>query len=283
MALEMKIEKRGVVPLLLPHPASRGNLRIQWLGQAGFLIDSGYGRIIIDPYLSDSLAIKYEGGTFPHKRMMPAPVDPSAIGSLKLYLSTHHHSDHMDETTINRVVPNNDDCFFVVPSASAKSQKLAAVPKDRIVPADAFASVRVGEFMIYPIPSAHEKLTIDDAGHHVYLGYVISIGGITIYHSGDCIPYAGLVDNLSAFHIDIALLPVNGRDNVREKAGILGNFSLEEAMQLAVTAGFSFTIGHHFGMFDFNTIDVVEAERAVQNRARTHFTLAEMGNVYEFC
>ncbi|HWP68417.1 MAG TPA: hypothetical protein VN437_03870, partial [Rectinemataceae bacterium] len=41
-------------------------LRLRWLGQAGFLMETGGIRILVDPYLSDSLAEKYRGKQYPH-------------------------------------------------------------------------------------------------------------------------------------------------------------------------------------------------------------------------
>jgi len=58
--------------------ADRG-AAVWWLGQAGFLIAQGGLRIVIDAYLSDSLAEKYRGKAFPHNRMMPPPVAPDAL------------------------------------------------------------------------------------------------------------------------------------------------------------------------------------------------------------
>lgn len=306
MAISLKIlERRGVALDPLPQGAPAGaqtgthaiahimqpwvRARIQWLGQAGFLIDTPSTRLIIDPYLSNSLGVKYAGARFPHTRMMPVPVDPRDIRSLRVYLATHHHGDHLDPDTVTAVVMHNPDCAFIVPAASRTNAKLVAVPSGRIIGADAFVPLKLGPVEIYPIPSAHEELTIDGAGHHIFLGYVISIDGLTIYHSGDCAPYEGLVDNLSEFKIDVALLPVNGRDKARRDAGILGNFSLEEAVELARGAGFAHTIGHHFGMFDFNTIDVAEAERwlagekAQDNTLEkaSDFQLALMDRTYE--
>lgn len=54
-------------------------LRLRWLGQAGFLIETREVRILIDPYLSDSLAEKYRGKPYPHRRMVPAPAAPEAL------------------------------------------------------------------------------------------------------------------------------------------------------------------------------------------------------------
>lgn len=281
MAISLKAVKREAVIRETLAPESSVRLRVQWLGQAGFLIDAPGVRIIIDPYLSNSLGVKYRGARFPHLRMMPVPVDPREISSLRVYLATHHHGDHLDADTVEAIAPHNPDCVFVVPAASRESAKLSAVSPDRILGADAFTPLKLGPVEIFPIPSAHEELTLDGAGHHVFLGYVISVDGLTIYHSGDCAPYPDLVRNLSPFRVDLALLPVNGRDAPRREAGILGNFSLEEAMELAREAGFARTIGHHFGMFEFNTIDVPEAERWLACEKVKDFQLAWMDRAYE--
>lgn len=280
--LRIRVVDREQVALEPVPSDSEIQLRIQWLGQAGFLIDSKQARIIIDPYLSDSLAIKYKGTRYEHIRMMPVLVNPADIGSISVFLSSHHHTDHLDEDTLYPIASTNKSCLFVVPAASRDSPKLKNVARERIIAADAFAPINIRDIAIFPIPSAHEELTIDDSGHHVYLGYIITIGNITLYHSGDCAPYPGLLRNLADFSVDIALLPVNGRDEIRKAAGILGNFTLDEALQLSKDAGFGFSIGHHFGMFEFNTINVGLAEKTIQRKGVGNFILAETGTIYEF-
>ena len=44
--------------LAAPRPARP---TLHWLGQAGFVVDAGPFRLVIDPYLSDALAEKYAG------------------------------------------------------------------------------------------------------------------------------------------------------------------------------------------------------------------------------
>ncbi|MHB9037412.1 MAG: MBL fold metallo-hydrolase, partial [Armatimonadota bacterium] len=91
------------------------------------------------------------------------------------------------------------------------------------------------------------------------------MGSLTLYHSGDCVPYNGLPDHLREKRIDVALLPVNGRDSYRKNRGVPGNFSLAEAVQLCEDAHIPVLIAHHFGMFDFNTIDVNEARKKISS------------------
>jgi L-ascorbate metabolism protein UlaG (beta-lactamase superfamily) len=253
-----------------------------WLGQAGFLLESASVRILIDPYLSDSLAIKYRGTARPHIRMRPAPIAPADLADIDIVLASHGHGDHLDPMTIGPLASANPGCVFVVPASCAAKALERGVPRERLVEANAFAPLQVAGIAIHPIPSAHEELSLDDHGRLAALGFVIELGALAIYHPGDCAPYPGLADNLSRFAVDLALLPVNGRDAERAAAGILGNFSLDEAVALAEDRGFGAAIGHHFGMFDFNTIDEAAARRRLDSRSGAPpFLLAEEGLRYE--
>lgn len=257
-------------------------LRLRWLGQAGFLIETKTKRILVDPYLSDSLAEKYRGKRYPHSRMIPVPADPEILGDIDLYLATHSHTDHLDPGTAGPIARLYPRCRFVVPAAGAAIARERGIPTSRLSKADAFAPLDVEGIGIYPIPSAHEELSIDGAGHHRFLGYILSVGGMTLYHSGDCAPYPGLEENLAPFGIDIGLLPVNGRDSLRREANIPGNFTLEEAVGLARSSKFRWMIGHHFGMFDFNTIDPEAARAWIENRHLSGICIAAMDTVYDF-
>ena len=64
--------------------------------------------------------------------------------------------------------------------------------------------------------------------------------------------------NLRDLKPDIALLPVNGRDQYRRSHNVPGNFHFEEALQLCLDCDIPYLIPHHYGMFDFNTIDPLE-------------------------
>ena len=72
----------------------------------------------------------------------------------------------------------------------------------------------------------------------------------TIYHSGDTIPNEGLVETLKRWKIDIAILPINGRDPGR---GVAGNFTGQEAAELGNAIDAGLVIPCHYEMFEFNT------------------------------
>lgn len=235
-----------------------------WLGQAGFLLRLGRTRVAIDPYLSDSLAKKYRGARFPHVRMMPPPIRPEEVAPLEFVFCTHAHTDHMDPETLVPLAQANPGCRFVVPRATEATARSRGIPSQRLIAVDAGEEGSLaGEIRWHAIASAHETLAADAAGCQSYLGYILEWNGFRIYHSGDCVPYPGLGDTLRRHAVDLAILPVNGRDAERSAAGILGNFAFEEAVELCREAAIPALIPCHFGMFEFNTVDESWLDRQI--------------------
>ncbi|MBM2766305.1 MBL fold metallo-hydrolase [Burkholderia anthina] len=229
---------------------------LYWLGQAGFVIEGAGLRLLIDPYLSDSLARKYRNTRYPHERMMAAPITPDDLEHVDLVLCTHRHTDHMDPDTLQPLARRFPALRFVVPTATLdEAVRRCGVETSRLIAVDAGQCVEpLSGVRILPIASAHETLDVDAQGRHPWLGYVIEIAGVRLYHSGDCVPYTGLSDSVAAQRPHVALLPVNGRDDERSSNGVPGNFTLDEAVSLARDAGVRVMIAHHHGLFDFNTI-----------------------------
>lgn len=215
---------------------------------------------MIDPYLSDSLADKYKNHKFPHTRMMPVPINPQDVRLLDYVLCSHRHSDHMDPGTLPVLAKNNPDCGFIVPRAEIQTAQARGVPHDQLITVNAGDnfSLRPEKIHLEIIASAHETIETDDNGDHRYLGFVINFGDLIIYHSGDGVPYEGLAELLTQHKPDIALLPVNGRDEFRRSNGVPGNFTFDESIELCLSAGIPIMVAHHFGMFDFNTISQQE-------------------------
>jgi L-ascorbate metabolism protein UlaG (beta-lactamase superfamily) len=59
-------------------------------------------------------------------------------------------------------------------------------------------------------------------------------------------------DTLRDLAIDVALLPINGRDARREAQGILGNLSEREAAWLAQAIGVEVVVPMHYDLFARN-------------------------------
>ena len=230
---------------------------VAWLGQAGFALRYDDLRIFLDPYLSDYLEKKYRGTNQPHERLMAAPIQLQEAERLDWVICTHQHSDHMDPETLPILASKSPACRFIIPRASQEHLLNLGVPNEQIVGINAPEEILLSSTCsVEAIPSAHETLEKNERGEYRYLGYIIRLGSMTLYHSGDTILYPGLADRVKTDQIDMALLPINGRGK-----GVPGNFTFDEAVHLCQTADIPYLIPHHFGMFAFNTVDpkIIEA------------------------
>lgn len=267
-----------------PSEASRNEARLYWLGQAGFLIDFFNTRIVIDPYLSNSLNRKYQGTRFPHERMMEPPIAPEAITGVDWVVSTHGHTDHMDPETLRPLFEANPEARYLVPTAELPRAKKRSGRGERIIDVDADDEVALSdEVAATALPAAHEEEELDETGRHRFLGYIFRGRDVSIYHSGDTVPFDGLRRRLERQSPQLSLLPVNGRDELRRSHGVPGNMTLQEAVELLTNGLVGSVIGHHYGLFDFNTLDVDDAEvylstLVVELRNRVH--LAGLGWEY---
>jgi L-ascorbate metabolism protein UlaG (beta-lactamase superfamily) len=255
-------EHEGGVGRLADAPAA-GTVEIAWLGQAGFALRYGDLFLLIDPYLSDRLAEKYRRSPLPHTRLMPPPIQATELRGVDWVLATHRHGDHMDPGTLPVVAAHNPRCRFVVPRAELDTALAMGLGRERIEPLDAEESLPLGPACsLVATASAHETLQTNALGQHHFLGYLLRLGPLVLYHSGDCVPYPGLVQRLRAGRVDLALLPVNGRGY-----GVPGNMTADEARGLCHAAGVAWMVPHHFGMFAFNTIEPSALERLSRRSA----------------
>ena len=128
--------------------------------------------------------------------------------------------------------------------------------------------------------AAHEDIETDADGHHRFLGLAITLGGATILHTGDTVPFAGQADEVRALAPDVILAPVNGRDAKRRDAGVPGNMTATEALDLAEAAGVADVVAHHFGMFAFNTVARADIVAIARSRRSPYLHLAGTGRLY---
>jgi L-ascorbate metabolism protein UlaG (beta-lactamase superfamily) len=272
-----RLSADGSVTVDLLRSATRPSAEfLIWLGAAGFALAANGRLVLIDPYLSDSLAAKYRGRLFPHIRLFPTPIAPREIVGVEAVLHTHGHTDHLDPWTIADLVSNGAKAF-VVPKACQALAVERGVPAGLLIEAVDGSRLEVAALSITAIPAAHEELLTDADGNHSCLGYVIDTGLTRIYHSGDCVPYPGLAERLRELSIDIALLPINGRDQYRSQNGVPGNFTVAEAVELCRSAGIPELLCHHFGLFDFNTVPPAVALRELVAVDDVGWTLPAVG------
>ncbi|MDL1912076.1 MBL fold metallo-hydrolase [Chloroflexi bacterium CFX6] len=243
-------------------------LHLWWLGQSGYLIQWQGRHLLLDPYLSDSLTKKYAGTHKPHVRMTERLIAPERLDFVDAVASSHNHTDHLDGETLIPLLKANPNLTVIVSRANVDfaAERLQIMP-ERLTPIRTDDEpIELDPFTFHAIPSAHETLEQDENGDHRFIGLVIQVGKWTIYHSGDCVLYDGLIERLKKWRIDLALLPINGRDPAR---GVAGNFTSEEAAQLGKEINAGLVVPCHYEMFEFNTVSpegfVKAAEKIGQN------------------
>ena len=235
------------------HNASPDKLHLWWLGQSGYLIKWQDSHLLVDPYLSDSLTLKYAGTQKPHVRMTERVISPDQLDFVDVVTSSHNHTDHLDAATLIPLLDKNPDLTMIVSRANLNfAAERLMVPVERLTPIRTDSDpVSVGPFTFHAIPSAHEILETDENGDHKFIGYIITVAGRSIYHSGDARLYEGLVERLKAWKLDLAILPINGHDPAR---GVAGNFCAGEAVLLGKAIHAGLIIPCHYEMFEFNTV-----------------------------
>lgn len=243
-------------------------LRVWWLGQSGFLVRWDEQRLLLDPYLSDTLTRKYSATDKPHVRMTARVIAPEMLTGISVVTSSHNHTDHLDAETLIPLMRVNPLVRLIIPEANRAfvAERLKISPFDAIGLDDG-TSVMINGVEFHGVAAAHNEVDRDAAGHCKYLGYIIRCGLWTIYHSGDTLRYPGMAEKLRDLGpIDVALLPINGNKPERRVAG---NLDGREAAQLAHDIGARRVVPCHYEMFEFNTADprelfVPECERLGQ-------------------
>ena len=220
------------------------------LGQVGVAIKGPGGVIYVDPYLTDSDGA---GGSLP--RTFPPPLSPTEVTNAAVVLLTHVHIDHTDPDTVLPLSGASPEARFVASFTSSDALVEAGLDEDRIFVPEVGEPVEVAGARVTALPSSHTELEHDPERGYPYLGYVIEWNGVAVYHAGDTVVYDGLIETLSAWDIDIAFVPINGRDYFRTERGIVGNADLRETAELTETLDIGLIVPTHYDLIEGNTVD----------------------------
>lgn len=221
-----------------------GRVAIWWLGQHGFVLKLGKDVLYVDAFLT------------PMKGRTVEPLlKPEEVTNATAILGTHDHIDHIDRPSWPGMAKASPGAMLVTPKWVRDGVvKDLGLAEERVIGLDEGITTRVGEITVTAIPSAHEFLDRDEkTGLHPYLGYVIQGNGVCLYHAGDTCIYEGMQAKLRQWKLDVAFLPINGRDARRYASNCIGNMTYQEAADLAGAIRPGMTIPTHFEMFRANS------------------------------
>ena len=159
-------------------PVQYGNVQLTWLGHDGFLID-GTKKIYIDPFQIEA-------------RDKP-PAD--------YLLITHSHYDHFSVPDIDHVI-GPQTIVICPPDCTSKLSKFSLKALKPLEP----GSVYSDDFVhIVAVPAYNRNKQFHPRDND-WLGYVVTMDKVTIYHTGD----TDLIPEMDDIECNIALLPVSG-------------------------------------------------------------------------
>jgi L-ascorbate 6-phosphate lactonase len=227
-----------------------GMLALWSLGQSGVVLKGGDTIAVIDPYLSDSVA--QSGG--PQRRFAP-PIAPALLDMADIVFCTHEHIDHTDLATLEPLLEAAADAPVIVSKQGAGMLAELTIDPGRVVVPQLGVTHRRKGLHWTAVPAAHETVEIDSQGYSRWMGFVIELNGVTVLHAGDTIPCDELHESLAGRRIDIALLPINGRDYYRNQQDLLGNFLPREATEFAHRIGAEVLMPNHNDLFDANRLN----------------------------
>jgi L-ascorbate metabolism protein UlaG (beta-lactamase superfamily) len=200
------------------------------------LVSDKMTRIAIDPYLSDSV---------PLTRIAPVVCLPEDLEVDHVFLS-HDHSDHTDPNTCIPLMRSRRVQFWG-PASSMNVLRGAGARPDRLNRIDRGSTVQLGDVTVQAVHAQHTEDSV---------GYVVSLSGKSVYHTGD----TEISEELFWLHsrsIDVMLACFSGR---WEAMNATQAANLAEALHVDVT------IPIHHDMFAENRADPETLVSAIKGR-----------------
>lgn len=200
-----------------------------WLGQAGLLFDFDGVVVMIDPYLSDSVAAVNPM----NKRRVE--VDDSFLGiEPDILILTHDHLDHTDPDTLE-VILKKKEGICVLASQNAWKHVRTYGNNHNYVMFNRHTEWSYGAIHFQAVHAQHS----DDYA----MGVLITYQDKTYYVSGDTLYHKQVIEDLknTGKNLEAAFIPVNGVGN---------NMNMTDAARFVMEIGAKKVVPVHFGLFD---------------------------------
>lgn len=257
------------------------SLAIWSLGQMGLALKGPDGLLYIDPCLSDVVAQR--SGPW-WQRAFDPPLRPHEVNNAALVCITHEHWDHLDPLTLPGIAQASPRARFISSGWCRALLRDCGIDDGRILTPDALDPLEISgtRLRVTAIPAAHYSRETDAEKGERWLGFLIEWNGVSLLHAGDTILYPGYLEMLRELPpIDVALLPVNGRDYFRESdVGAIGNLLPAEAARFCTELGIDLLLIGHNDLYPNNTIPRAEIAGAMQRHApRQKYTQLQPGEL----
>ena len=208
-----------------------GNVKIDWLGHAGFRITNK--RVIyIDPY--------------------NVPPDEKA----DIILITHGHSDHCSIEDVKELIKDKT-IILIPPDCQSKLSDIQGIDIHLVKPGKKIGALGT---VIEAVPAYNINKNFHEKANE-WVGYIINIDGKRIYHAGD----TDFIPEMKEIkEIDIALLPVGGTYTMDAKEAAEAANTIKP--KIAVPMHYDSIVGSEEDAKRFKDLCNVEVEIMEQNQ-----------------
>jgi len=206
-------------------------MKVTWLAHSGLLFENANIKILVDPYLSDSL------GKENKKFTRRVGVDTSYLScDPDVILITHQHPDHLDTQTLRAVFENSTHPITVLAPYSAYNTLVSLGGEHNYVMLNPHSVWGERGVTFYSVHAEHTD--------RYAAGFIIDDGKSTYYVSGDTLYNYDVIDDVTELApdgVDVAFLPIEGRGN---------KMNARDAADFAYEIGAKSAVPVHWGLFD---------------------------------
>ena len=214
-------------------------MKVTWLGQAGLLFDNGKTKIMIDPYLSNSVE-KVNPKNF---RRVPIKNEIFDIEP-DIMIFTHDHLDHYDPETAPVFLGEGRKPMTVLCPNSVWQKARQHGKEHNYVLFDRHSEWTELGFRFIAVGAAHsDAYAIGVVIEDLLENKIYYVTGDTLYNNEI---FSDIPDK-----IDVIFLPVNGVGN---------NMNATDALRFFKRCGAKKAVPYHVGMFDDLTSEIFESK-----------------------
>ena len=216
-------------------------LGVTFIGHSSFLLQVGGRMVLVDPVFSKRLILL--------RRQRRAGLRVDELPPIDLVLLTHAHMDHLDISSLRRVVRATRRLTGRAPEVvvpKGVEDLVAGLGFVHLHGLSWWEQTEVQGLLVTMTPCKHWGARMFRDTHRGYGGYVLERGGQSIYHSGDTAYFNGFAEIGRRLRPQIALLPIGAYfpDSYRAV-----HTSPEEAVRGFVEVGAERMIPMHYGTF----------------------------------
>lgn len=199
--------------------------KIDWFGQSAVRININDKIIYIDPY-----QIKH-------------------TDKADIILITHSHADHFSVDDILKIA-GEDTLFISVQDCVPEIKKMN---KGKIVVLEPGMKTSLGDIFVEAVAAYNVVKTNYHPQKNKWVGYILTIDGIRIYHAGD----TERIPEMKEFVCDIAMLPLGQTFTMN---------SVSEAAESALDVQAKIAIPIHYGLYEGTMEDAEEFKRLLKDK-----------------